>query len=365
MRPRVLCFGSVNIDDIYAVPGIVQSGQTIASTGFKVLAGGKGANQSVALAKAGGVDVVHGGKVGPDGTWVLDLMRQHGVDTSLVVVDAGQATGRAIIQVSSSTHDNAIVLHAGANHQIHTRDVDSALAQFGVCDLVLLQNEINTDATVHLMQQCSAKGMLVCLNPAPCPSNLAQQLPLPLVDILILNASECASLSQQLHIETPRSQPADSPDYEALCSSIMSVLPRLCILVVTLGQDGVVAATRHTAEGTEGCHTVRLPVQRAVAVQDTTGAGDTFVGFFCSTLAERVHSAMAGSGANSLNHAASLDGPGDSDAARLAAMRRLIRPDLVAEALAVGMLAAGLCCEADGAMPAIPSRSQVEQARSH
>ncbi|KAI8921679.1 Ribokinase-like protein [Entophlyctis helioformis] len=288
MSRAVLCFGSVNIDDIYAVPGIVQSGQTIASTGFKVLAGGKGANQSVALAK-----------VGPDGTWVLDLMRQHGVDTSLVVVDAGQATGRAIIQVSSSTHDNAIVLHAGANHQIHTRDVDRALAQFGVCDLVLLQNEINTDATVHLMQQCSAKGMLVCLNPAPCPSNLAQQLPLPLVDILILNAS------------------------------IMSVLPRLCILVVTLGQDGVVAATRHTAEGPEGCHTVRLPVQRAVA---------------------RMHSVMAGSGANSLNHTASLDGPGDSDAARLAAMRRLIRPDLVAEALAVGMLAAGL---------------QVEQARSH
>src|SRR6516162_6048674 len=82
-RPWVLNVGSLNIDRVFRVPHLVRPGETLASQSLHTFAGGKGANQSVALARAG-VAVAHCGKVGPDGAWLLDRLRAEGIDTHFV-----------------------------------------------------------------------------------------------------------------------------------------------------------------------------------------------------------------------------------------------------------------------------------------
>ncbi|KAL2918462.1 putative ribokinase [Polyrhizophydium stewartii] len=352
----VVVFGSINIDDIYTVPDIAQPGQTIACTSFTVLPGGKGANQSVALAKAG-IPVMHAGRVGRDGTWLLDLMRSHGVDTALVAVDDVHPTGRAIIQVSAATGDNAIVLNPGANHLVSHADADAALAKLRAGDLVLLQNEHNVPATAAMMRAAHARDLVVCLNPAPCPDSLAADLPLDCVDVLVLNDSESASLMRQLrgvhgaHGGHGGHLDRDVGAFVQRCSDLMLALPAVRVLVITLGPLGAVAGLRHAIASTPGVF--HQPVDRPVSVVDTTGAGDTFVGFLCAGFVEHVRRAgVHASDAASSAHRKQLvlDAMAGRDGETLRACVRL------------GIAAAGLCCEQPGAMTAIPLRVQVDAA---
>ena len=103
----ILNLGSLNIDRVFRVSRIARPGETIASTSLQVFAGGKGANQSVALARAG-AQVSHAGKLGADGAWLLEKLAQEGIDTRRVR-SGPEATGQAIIQVDDAGQ-NAIVL---------------------------------------------------------------------------------------------------------------------------------------------------------------------------------------------------------------------------------------------------------------
>ncbi|KAH6576480.1 hypothetical protein BASA50_006765 [Batrachochytrium salamandrivorans] len=337
--PRALCFGSINIDDVFTVPEIVKPGETISCSAYTMLPGGKGANQSVALAKSG-ISVVHGGKIGTDGKWVLDLMQSYGADTSMVVVDKESFTGRAIIQVSDASRDNAIVLNPGANHQITTSDIDKVLAEFGPGEFALLQNELNVDATVHLLRSCAQKGMIVCLNPAPCPSNLASQIPLEFVDILILNEPESESLLHQLSTSSLYEAACKSPT--TICEAILNFFPSLSVMIITLGEKGLVAGARSEHGGSSVVQSVS--VTRAVQVQDTTGAGDTFVGYCCGHLISAMRTA--------------IDPTSPLDKQSILSSIAL-KSGLLTESLKVGILAAGVCCEHDGAMIAIPTKSEL------
>lgn len=86
---NILCFGSINNDETFVVDHIVRTGETLSSTKHSLHAGGKGANQSMALAKAG-ARVIHAGKIGSDGQWIKDLMNSVGIDTSFVFVEPAQ-----------------------------------------------------------------------------------------------------------------------------------------------------------------------------------------------------------------------------------------------------------------------------------
>lgn len=248
---KVLNFGSLNIDHVYAVEHIVQPGETIASTDYRLFAGGKGANQSVALARAGAT-VCHGGMIGQEGLWLREKMRAEGVDVANVVSDSTPG-GHAIIQVDSKGQ-NSIVLFGGANQLISDRHVNTALSACFPGDVLLLQNEINK--TAELITAGRAAGLTVCLNPAPMGPEV-MDFPLDCVDILIVNEHEGAALAQtdvldrivpELHQRWPNTR-----------------------IVLTLGERGV-----HYLNGEME---YRVDAQRVSAV-DTTAAGDTFIGYF-------------------------------------------------------------------------------------
>jgi len=254
---KTLVFGSLNIDLIFSVDHIVLPGETISSSGLEKSAGGKGANQAAALAKAG-VETYMAGKIGGDGEFLLDLLRSYGVQTERVTRWEG-ATGQALIQLDRESQ-NAIVLYPGGNHRITEAEVDAALIGFGEGDQVLLQNEILL--TGCIIRQAKDRGLRVCLNPSPFDERIAA-LPLRQVDAFFVNEIEGAALAG-LPRETP---------FPALLEALVKKFPQAEI-ILTAGKAGA-----FYGYGEDRFHgdIIDLPVV------DTTGAGDTFTGYYLAS----------------------------------------------------------------------------------
>jgi len=254
---KILNFGSINLDYVYRVPHIVRPGETIPSKSFKVFAGGKGANQSVALAKAGAT-VIHAGKVGSQDRWLVDRLAKMGVDTRFIEMTK-DSTGHAIIQVDDNG-ENAIFLFQGANMQIERRHIDSVFSAMEEDALLLLQNEISE--IPYIISTAREKNMKVCLNPAPFDDSVCRY-PLDLVNILVFNETEGQGLTGK------------EPE-EEIITELARRFPQ-CTIILTLGAEG---AVYHCA----GEH-IRVPAPKVQAV-DTTAAGDTFIGYFLALYAE-------------------------------------------------------------------------------
>jgi ribokinase len=251
---KFLVFGSLNIDLIFSVDHIVAPGETISSGALERSAGGKGANQAAALAKAG-MEVYIAGKIGGDGDFLLELLQSYGVRTGHVLRWGG-ATGQAIIQVDK-TGQNSIVLYGGGNAALEKDEAGPVIAAFEPGDMILLQNEI--PLTGELMRAASERGMKVCLNPSPFDGRIAA-LPLELADLLFVNEIEGAGLAGCSVSEDPGT----------ILEALALRFPR-AELVLTVGKGG--ACYAHGDLRARG-GIVDLPVV------DTTGAGDTFTGFF-------------------------------------------------------------------------------------
>ncbi len=253
----ILNFGSLNIDRVYAVDHFVRPAETLASLNLETFVGGKGLNQSIALARAG-AKVYHAGKVGSDGSILVDKLRQSGVDVSHVDHTFGPS-GHAIIQVDKSGQ-NSILLFGGANQEITEHDVDIILADFSDKDLLLLQNEISS--MPYLLKEAKKKGMGVALNPSPMTEEL-RRADLSAVTMFILNELEGKELSGQ-------QQP------EKICDALLAKYPDSTV-VLTLGSKGAMCANRR-GRWRNGIY--------KVDVVDTTAAGDTFTGYFLAALEE-------------------------------------------------------------------------------
>ena len=264
---KVLCFGSLNIDYVYAVPHFVQRGETLSADTLQTFTGGKGLNQSIALARAG-AEVWHAGAIGADGAFLADALQEAGVHTEHIETLPEVHTGHAIIQ-KSVDGDNCILLYGGANQAVTPEQIDRTLAQFSAGDLLLAQNEIS--ALSHLLQRAKARGLRVALNPSPMDENLPTLL--PLADYLLLNEIEA---SQLLRCD------ADS-DPERMLAQLHERYPD-AMIVLTLGAQGALC--------TDGEAILRQSAIPLKAV-DTTAAGDTFTGFFLARLLEGQSAAQA------------------------------------------------------------------------
>ncbi|MFN8344018.1 MAG: ribokinase [Spirosomataceae bacterium] len=255
-KRKILNFGSVNLDYVYGVPHFVKPSETIASRSYEVFMGGKGCNQSVALAKAGAV-VCHAGNIGKDGVWLKEQLETWGVSVDWLKMTDGP-TGHAIIQVVPDGQ-NAIIIHGGANRAVTPRQIEETLAHFGSEDWLLLQNEIN--ALPEIIEAASAKGMRIVFNPAPMTADVLSY-PLEKINLFIINEVEGQTLSGQ-------TAAAD------ILTAMTDRFPKAATLL-TLGEKGAVYAFQNTR--------TKVKAQRVTAV-DTTAAGDTFIGYFLAAQA--------------------------------------------------------------------------------
>ena len=253
---KILNFGSLNIDYVYRVHHFVRAGETIASQSMETFCGGKGLNQSVAFAKAG-ASVYHAGAIGAEGTMLTAMLQAAGADTSLVRTVDGVPCGHAIIQVNDEG-ENCIMLCGGANRTQDEPFVDEVLSHFSEGDLLMLQNEINDPALIA--KKAKQQGLLVALNPSPMNDAITEEL-LSCVDYLILNETEGTEI-------TGRS------NKEEILATLRQGYPHMKI-ILTLGSHGSLYedGTTHATHG----------IFRVTPV-DTTAAGDTFTGYFFTSL---------------------------------------------------------------------------------
>ncbi|MGD0750078.1 MAG: ribokinase [Anaerolineales bacterium] len=249
---KVLNFGSLNFDHFYEVEHIVRPGETIPSGKYRLACGGKGLNQSVALAHAG-ANVFHAGKVGRDGEALVAYLRAAGVNTTFVEVSENEPSGHAIIQVDKDGQ-NSIIIHGGANRAIRKEDVSRVLGNFSPEDCLLLQNEVSCMA--EMIDQAKKRGLTIFLNPAPMDERVAGY-PLDKVDYFIINEIEGRELS-------------GATEAQAIIAAMRTRFPAAAVLL-TLGAQGVIYADQHTRQ--------TVPAEKVRPV-DTTAAGDTFIGFF-------------------------------------------------------------------------------------
>ncbi|MBE9635953.1 ribokinase [Salipiger mangrovisoli] len=243
--------GSINADMTYRVPHLLAPGETLATSSLTRGLGGKGANMSVAAARAG-AQVRHLGAVGEDGRWAIERLTEYGVDTRQIAV-LPEATGHAIIMLDAAA-ENCILIYPGANRALSVERIEAGLAEAAPEDIFVFQNE--TNAQREAAELASARGLRVAYAAAPFDAD-AVTLVLPLLDLLVLNEVEAAQLER------------------ATGQGIDTIPVR--DVVVTLGARGCRWINTDAGES-------RAFAALPVTPVDTTGAGDTFTGYLLAGL---------------------------------------------------------------------------------
>ena len=254
---RALNFGSLNLDYVYEVDHFVQPGETLSALRQTVNPGGKGLNQSIALARAGAA-VYHAGCAGQGGALLRQTLEGSGVNTAYLR-DSDALQGNAVIQVDRSGQ-NCILLYGGSNRSLTEAQIFETMAQFSPGDWLILQNE--TNLLPELVEAGFAHGMQVVLNPSPYDEAIAK-VDLSKVKWLLVNEVEAKQCS-------------GTEEPEQVWAYLHPRYPALSLLV-TLGSGGSAAFT--------GAEHIRQAAFPAEAV-DTTAAGDTFTGYFVAGLME-------------------------------------------------------------------------------
>ena len=244
-------FGSMNIDKVYSLSHLPETGETLTCTEYSLHVGGKGLNQSVSLKKAG-ADVFMSGCTGSDGGFLLDFLNKNGVDTHLCLMTDG-FSGHAVIEVDPDGQ-NQMILFAGANREITEGYCDSVLSELETGDLVLMQYE--TSCVEYMAKAAHEKGVKTAFNPSPFVEEL-KSFDYSVIDYLVLNESEGQSIT-------------GIADSEETARALAKRVAKGGAVILTLGADGAVFADENNF--------IRVPAFKVCAV-DTTGAGDTFTGY--------------------------------------------------------------------------------------
>jgi ribokinase len=318
----IIVVGSINLDLVADVERLPSPGETVPGTTFRTAPGGKGANQALAAARAGG-QVRMIGAVGKDAFAVeaLALLKAGSVDLT-GVHEAHAATGVAQIFVDGKG-ENVIVVVPGANATVVPGDLARVDMRKG--DVVLLQHEVPLETIEAALDAARAAGAVSILNTAPFRPDAAKLL--AKADFVVANETEFDLYARELELSGKRREDRMSAFVQATGRTV----------VVTLGGDGVIALAGREAvasattsglpgdrdgEGVEGDRFFRVSAI-AVTPVDTVGAGDTFCGYLATGLAEGLS---------------------------------------LGEALRRAAAAGSLACTKPGAQPAIPLRAEVEAA---
>lgn len=291
---KVLCFGSMNIDESYLMDHFVRPGETQSALKCTRSLGGKGFNQALAIAKAGG-EVIMAGCIGRDGYDFKKALEQYHCTTQFIR-EVNAPTGHAFIQVAGG--ENAIVINHGANHAITDAFIDEVLSVMHAGDMILLQNEINN--VDKIIKKAHERKLKIIFNAAPMHEAVLDY-PLDVIDLLVVNVREAQALTN------------NPTSLEELMNALETKFMHQDILL-TVGEQG----SYYLSEGKRkyvaalSCHVV-----------DTTGAGDTYIGYYLASL-------MANKS--------------------------------IEEAMQIASLAAACTCEKSGASSAIPTKDELKKA---
>lgn len=255
---KILNFGSINKDFFYSVNDFVKPGETISSIRYNVKIGGKGLNQSVGISKAG-QKIYHAGIINKDDTFILDKLKKWNINCENILL-SNNPTGHAIIQVDNKG-ENSIIIHGGANHDVDIKFIKSVLSKFDSGDILVLQNEINN--IKEIIDRAHHKKMKIVFNPAPF-NNEILSYDLNKISTLILNQTEGEALSKE-----------KKPD------GILKVLNSKfnnTEIILTLGEKGSLYSFKDEL--------LKIKAHKLDTV-DTTGAGDTFIGYYVAGIASK------------------------------------------------------------------------------
>ena len=258
----VFVVGSLNIDQNIRVRSLPRPGETVRGSDATFSPGGKGGNQAIAAARAG-APVKFTGAVGddPHGRLILEVLTEAQIDAGGVRVLGTAATGTAIIAVDD-LGENQIIVSPGANSGLTSDDVDAGLRTLTAGDVLVLQLEIPTALVRQAARIATQAGAFVILNAAPAPRQIEGLL--DDVDLLVVNEQEIRVLADLTG--TPG-------DHRELVSTLPPVLGPA--IVCTAGAEGSFTVLDGGL--------VHIPASE-VAAKDTTGAGDTFVGYLAAGL---------------------------------------------------------------------------------
>lgn len=253
---QILVFGSCNIDMVYNLENIVKPGETVSAEGLQKFPGGKGFNQAVASARSG-CRVSLAGKIGRDGIFMKRLAEGYGINTEFLEI-TDSPTGHAIIQVDKSG-ENSIIIFGGANRKIDEQFADKVLDSLGYGDIIILQNEIS--CLDYIIDKAFKKGIKTVLNMSPVTNELKMIDKSKLYCVLV-NEGEAEAC---FGAKTP----------SEFTNIILSEYPQMNALL-TLGKHGSIYISQNKIYRTPAFETKTV---------DTTAAGDTFTGYFITSLA--------------------------------------------------------------------------------
>ncbi|MCO0832602.1 ribokinase [Fructobacillus sp. W13] len=305
---RILVIGSLNVDVLQQVERLPKVGETLSIHNKSTNFGGKGANQAVAAARQG-ADLTFVGAVGMDaeGTSYRELLDHEGIHTKNIQLKE-QPTGTAYIMLEDNGH-NTILVHGGANMALTAADVEEAAPYFKDVDVVIAQLEVPAAAIKRGFELAKLYGAITILNPAPITNRVDPAI-LANTDILVPNETEAAALLGMKPTTNQHELETRLPLYQAKLS--------VTNIIITLGEHGCFYAVN----GLIG----RLHNANVDAI-DTTGAGDTFIGTVAAHLDPKLTN--------------------------------------VASTLQRATLAAGLVVSRQGAIPAIPTKSEIDALAKH
>lgn len=265
MKNKIVVIGSSNVDLIMKMDRLPEKGETVTEAEFMQVYGGKGANQAVAAARAGG-NVAFVNCVGEDAytPQMIQNYKNDEIDTQFVFQEKGVATGHALIMIGGDG-DNSISVAPGANYRLTPQKINEARSIIDEAAMIVMQYEIPEETIKYVIDLANRKNIPVLWNVAPARAFDFSYI--PKVNILVLNELEAGFLAE---MSVENEQEAEKAADILLAKGVEKV-------IITLGSKGAFVVTKDEK--------VRVPAFKVDAV-DTTAAGDTFCGSFAVALVE-------------------------------------------------------------------------------
>ncbi len=265
MQNKIVVIGSSNVDMVMKMDHLPAKGETVTDAEFIQVYGGKGANQAVGAARAGG-DVAFVNCVGDDAfaPRMVDNFKRDGINTDYIFHEEGISSGTALIMIGDGGH-NYLSVAPGANYRLTPAYIDQCENLMSGAEIIILQYEIPAETLAYIIKKAAGMKARVLWNFAPA-RDIDTAL-LPMVDILVVNEVEAAFLTG-MDVTTPK-------EVEDAAADLLS--RGITTVIITLGADGAFLATPEFSE--------RVPAFRVEAV-DTTAAGDVFCGSLAVALTE-------------------------------------------------------------------------------